>query len=1302
MREHLPAPEVASPSPARPVPVARTPIRQPVRTPAAGPVRQLARDNGGRGMGNRATIATLAQAGVRVTSPSDQVEREATAVADAVVRAPAPAPVVAVAPAEETVARRPAVQPAATTLATASGVHAAVRPAMAARALREPGRSPRPGFAQTPLARAADDTPTDQVAPAMPKARAVQRNSPAMPRGPPAGLPPVVAAGFSGGSPVAPGVRDRIEPTLGADLSGMRVHSGPTAARAATSVGARAFTIGSDVVLGPGERTDDVALMAHEATHVVQQTPGALAREETEDDSLIPDFILDEVRSVVRSIPGYTLVAAAIGQDPLTGQPVSLELDNAVETLLLAGPFGPGVAVVLKAMDLLSSAWTVVTTTLAAHRITVSRIGEDIDAAWDRFTVANRIDGNVAIVRGYINAFLADIRAAIGDLVGQLIQAVRDAIVPIVEPYLIEGALAPVWNLATKVMHYNPLTGADVTASTAEIIADFLTLIGQDEVLAQMTERGTLQETADWVDGQIAVFLSLIGRAGQLFSDAWDAISPANLPNLLDTLPDLANRAVALFSDVVAFGSNLIAQILVFVRDSLLEWLSEKAHTMRGFKLLTVILGANPFTGAGVERNAENLIGGFIELIAGPETYAQLAESGVIAEAAGKIESEMERLNISWELITGTFTAIWDSLSLSDFLDPIGCIMRVIDQFGEPLSRIISFAATVVQVVLELILRLMNFPSDLLGSIIAGVQQALDNIQADPVGFLNNLLAALKQGFSQFFDNILTHLVQGLADWLFRGLKGLGIEIPTELSGESILKLAMDVMGLSVDFLWECLTEVIGAEKVALIRGAIDKLGQAWAFISDVQQRGMVAVWEYLSTQLGNLWDTILGMAKDWLVSNIIDAAIAKVLSMLDPTGVMAVINSCIAFYRAVQSVIEYVTEILQIVKTYVDTIAAIAAGNIAPGATMLEGGLAAAIPVAIGFLASQVGLGDIPEKIVEIINGLRQAIKDAVIWLIRQALRLGEAALNALGLGKNTPPEEQPTEEEAGEEVDLPTAHDDVPMDGSPHELWFAEAGGQVAVFMASSQSGQILGKIGATLGDPKCPDGIKGELNALQAEVTQLQADIATAWAEPLPSGKTRRRLPKRFVTRLQAARTKLQALGQAHHMSDLSDFGHPSKYVAEGAIADEYRKNWRQLFYGSWSGGANTTCWNTAVTAMKGPWQQANPGTTCPPNFDVYRCAECGQIFSDTGAISSLGGQPVEKRLGTIDHRVPTVGHFQSGDPVAGSPRGLDTIQSVRQGWYNSLANLQPMCKTCNTESLRNDSWDAGPNFRGPGET
>jgi len=73
------------------------------------------------------------------------------------------------------------------------------------------------------------------------------------------------------GSPLSSEVRERVEPLLGADLSGVRVHSGPESQAAASALKARAFTHGSHIWLGPGQRSDDTTLLAHEATHVVQQ-----------------------------------------------------------------------------------------------------------------------------------------------------------------------------------------------------------------------------------------------------------------------------------------------------------------------------------------------------------------------------------------------------------------------------------------------------------------------------------------------------------------------------------------------------------------------------------------------------------------------------------------------------------------------------------------------------------------------------------------------------------------------------------------------------------------------------------------------------------------------------------------------------------------------------------------------------------------------------------------------------------------------------------------------------------------------
>lgn len=77
------------------------------------------------------------------------------------------------------------------------------------------------------------------------------------------------------GQPLAPAVRAPIESTLGADLGNVRVHSDPRAQRAASDIQAKAFTHRQHIFLGAGQQATDLGLMAHEATHVVQQGASA-------------------------------------------------------------------------------------------------------------------------------------------------------------------------------------------------------------------------------------------------------------------------------------------------------------------------------------------------------------------------------------------------------------------------------------------------------------------------------------------------------------------------------------------------------------------------------------------------------------------------------------------------------------------------------------------------------------------------------------------------------------------------------------------------------------------------------------------------------------------------------------------------------------------------------------------------------------------------------------------------------------------------------------------------------------------
>ena len=83
------------------------------------------------------------------------------------------------------------------------------------------------------------------------------------------------------GAPLRPYLLQKLESRMGADLGGVRVHEGPAAHASAAALQARAFTHKGDIWLGKGESQDNLNLMAHEATHVVQQgaAPGTVAQE---------------------------------------------------------------------------------------------------------------------------------------------------------------------------------------------------------------------------------------------------------------------------------------------------------------------------------------------------------------------------------------------------------------------------------------------------------------------------------------------------------------------------------------------------------------------------------------------------------------------------------------------------------------------------------------------------------------------------------------------------------------------------------------------------------------------------------------------------------------------------------------------------------------------------------------------------------------------------------------------------------------------------------------------------------------
>jgi hypothetical protein len=91
---------------------------------------------------------------------------------------------------------------------------------------------------------------------------------------------PLVESAVTAGSgaPLDPGLRPALEARIGSGFEGVRVHTDDAAAAASASIGARAYTHGSDIFFGRGEfapeTTAGLHTLVHELVHVVQQSAG--------------------------------------------------------------------------------------------------------------------------------------------------------------------------------------------------------------------------------------------------------------------------------------------------------------------------------------------------------------------------------------------------------------------------------------------------------------------------------------------------------------------------------------------------------------------------------------------------------------------------------------------------------------------------------------------------------------------------------------------------------------------------------------------------------------------------------------------------------------------------------------------------------------------------------------------------------------------------------------------------------------------------------------------------------------------
>ena len=298
------------------------------------------------------------------------------------------------------------------------------------------------------------------------------------------------------------------------------------------------------------------------------------------------------------------------------------------------------------------------------------------------------------------------------------------------------------------------------------------------------------------------------------------------------------------------------------------------------------------------------------------------------------------------------------------------------------------------------ILGIFNIPPQLVTNIIVKAAQAIGDIIANPIGFIINILKAVKEGLSRFFSNILKHLFGGVVDWLFGQLSEAGIELPKDFSLKSILKLVFDILGLTMERIWQKLADKIGPEKVEKLKRMIEFAEGAWEWIKLAVKGGPAAIWEKLKEKLSDLWGAVISGVVGWINTVIIAQGTKWLLSLCDVSGITPTIMALIAIYKAIESFFAYLKQLLEIVNSVLNGIADLAKGAISGAAAYLEAALAKSVPIIIGFLANQFGLGKLGKRIAEVVGSVREKVDQALDWIIQKALDMGKAFLETLKSG--------------------------------------------------------------------------------------------------------------------------------------------------------------------------------------------------------------------------------------------------------------------------------------------------------------
>lgn len=396
----------------------------------------------------------------------------------------------------------------------------------------------------------------------------------------PAGVDAQLARGGSTGMPLPERVRGFMETRFRANFGAVRIHTDSHAATLSAKLNAQAFTVGRDVYFARGQFTPDTAdgreLIAHELTHTIQQ--GAATQEpevhriearvvqttEPQVQRLGTSDALDYFADKANLIPGFRMFTIVLGVNPINMSRVERSAANILRAII---EFIPGGALITQALQNYGVFDTVggwIDEQLRTLGLVGASIRKAIDTfigslSWsDIFDLGGVWQRAKAIVSDPIERIIA---FAKGLGLG-ILKFIKDAILmPLAK--LAEGTRG--WPLLTAVLGKNPITGEPVPRNAETLIGGFMKLIGQEEVWDNMKKANAIPRAWAWFQTTLGELMAFVSRIPTLFINTLKSLEIADLVIITGAFAKVATVFGGFVTQFITWAGNAVWALLQII-----------------------------------------------------------------------------------------------------------------------------------------------------------------------------------------------------------------------------------------------------------------------------------------------------------------------------------------------------------------------------------------------------------------------------------------------------------------------------------------------------------------------------------------------------------------------------------------------------------------------------------------------------------------------------------------------------------------------------------------------------------------